>query len=351
MIENRRHDGLLWRLAICALVGVAHAGVAVAQTKKAPSADDLLAIVSRMAAVNKADSRKEFSEARQELSDKLFQLDRLKGTVDPNKGSELADKLIALYDARRSFDSGPDHLPISVAAKYGSSQKAKRYIQDRLKEPGDARKRALVSLAWTKTLKGDPEIYESLKALFTDDNPDRIVVLATMSRVDRKKALPLVVREAEMARDVTTFNKASDLICEYHDPALLDHVLPRVKDFPRAPWASLKNPTLGIHPELLLKYVEQAQGPKLQNGLDALEMSVDALNNAYPVLKGKLERDSVDSRRAVAKTMRRLSEKGAFRRPGEADDLDKIAGAESTADIRDELRKAAQQARKGAGRR
>lgn len=67
---------------MCVLVSAVQAvdvGAAGTPTKQAPSADDLLAIVSRMATVNKADSRKEFSEARQELSDKLFQLDRLKG--------------------------------------------------------------------------------------------------------------------------------------------------------------------------------------------------------------------------------------------------------------------------------
>lgn len=286
---------------------------------------DLDGILRNMRQNNAASTATKFTAAREELSTKLYQLQQNRVPIPPEVGNPLAEALINIYEDRRKYDNNRDFLPIEVAATYGDSPAVKRYLTRLLKETsGRERTLVLVSLAWSQNLRGDAELYSVLEGMYRAEGHIDPVILGVMSRLDRKKALPLVLKEVETTKDVKLFNKGADLISEYGRPELLEVVIRRVPEFPRKSWGAEDNPTLGIYPELLLKYLEQAEGTKLDQGLHALGQSIIALRGSAPLIQKKLKSPDPRSRRAVADFLREgaalsvLSEESIVRATHEA---------------------------------
>ena len=297
----------------------------------------LLDLVARMEKWNRPGKTDKFYEARDELSKAIFRLGSRGESIPVQHGAELAERLIAVFEERKKFDLTADHLPIKVAGRYGSGAKVERYLKEQLSKSGEERDLVLHSIAWTKSLRGNAKVYAALNEIYERAEPDRTVVLATMIRIDRDQSLPSVIKEVRTAKDVQSFNKACDLVSQYRDASLLRHVLPRVKEFPAAPWATMENPTLGITPELLLEYLMSAEGTELEDALSAVEMSVDTALKAYPVLRSKLPQSALESRKAIAKSLHRLARAGALTKAETASDLQQIAHAESDKEVRQRL--------------
>lgn len=301
--------------------------------------DLILPLLQRLEKANRPDSLQEFQAVRLELSDKLRALKSQRVSIPRDLGNQLAERVLLIYEARAKFSDLPDYFPIEVAAEYGSSPTVKRFLTGILRgQKGPAREYAINRLAWSQSLRGDPEIFDILNGLYRDEWKSNPAILGTMSRLDREKALPLVVQEIQTTDDVGLFNKGADLISEYGRTELLDHVLKRVKDFPKAALAAENNPTTGIYPELLVRYIDQASGERLEWGLGALEQNAQAILKGYSVLARKLQSPDARSRKAVAACLANLAIDGKVSAPRVSADLQGQQNREPDAGLKEEIR-------------
>lgn len=302
--------------------------------------DLLLPLLHRVEKANRPDALPEFQSVRLELSDKLRALKSQRVAIPRDLGNELAEGVLAIYQARAKFRNSPDYFPIEVAAEHGSSPSVKRFLAGMLRGPkGPERDYVINRLAWSQSLRGDAEIFEALHKLYRNEWQDDPAILGTMSRLDREKALPLIVREIQTTDDVGLFNKGADLISEYGRTDLLDHVLKRVSAFPKASLVADNNPTYGIYPELLLRYIEHATGERLEWGLGALEQNAQAILKGYPVLTQKLQSSDVRSRKAVASCLANLALGGKVSASKVTEDLQAQVNRENDAGLREEIRR------------
>lgn len=290
---------------------------------------DLRDLIENMQRTNSSGSRKEFAEARTAFQNKVRWLEDQKVRIPMETSNKIAEALLDIYEKRAAYTAAPDYLPMEFCAKHASSRRVRAYLLGKLQTgPSDERTFALTTLAWSQSFGGDAEMFGALENLYKAEGQKSPLILGVMSRLDRKKTLPYVLRQIETTNDISLFTKAQDTLSEYGRVDLLDHALKRVKDFPRASWTSEKNPTLGIYPELLLKYVQQAEGDRLQLGLDALEQNIGALLKAYPMVKEKLGSARADDRRATARFLKRMTSLGRFRDQAILRDLQEQAARE-----------------------
>lgn len=300
--------------------------------------DLILPLLQRLEKANRPDALQEFQTVRLELSDKLRALKGQRVSMPRDLGNQLAERVLLIYEARAKFRDSPDYFPIEVAAEYGSSPSVKRFLTGILRgQRGPEREYAINRLAWSQSLRGDPQIFEILNGLYRDEWQSNPAILGTMSRLNREKALPLIVREIQTTDDVGLFNKGADLISEYGRTELLDHVLKRVKDFPKAALAAENNPTTGIYPELLIRYIEQASGERLEWGLGALEQNAQAILKGYPVLARKLQNPDARSRKAVAACLANLAVDGKASAARVSEDLQAQLNREPDARLKEEI--------------
>lgn len=300
----------------------------------------LLPLLHRLERANRANALQEFQAVRLELSDMLRTLRGQRVPVPRDLGNELVEGILTIYQARAEYRNLPDYFPIEITAEFGSSPSAKRFLTVILRGPkGPEREYLINRLAWSQSLRGDAEIFDVLHGLYADEWETNPAILGTMSRLDREKALPLLIREVQTTDDVGLFNKGADLISEYGRTDLLDHVLKRVNAFPKAALAADDNPTNGIYPELLLRHIENATGERLEWGLGALEQNAQAILKGYPVLTQKLQSSEVRSRRAVAACLANLALGGKVSAPKIIEDLKAHMDREKDPDLREHIRK------------
>lgn len=307
---------------------------------------DLLAIVTQLAELNTPAHVEKFAEARSDLQDKIEWLAQQKVPVSVATANKVAHSVFDIYEKRASFTNLPDALPITVAAKFARSERTKSFLKRVLAGPeGELKQHALVELAWSRSLKGDDEIFVALERMLKTDDKNYGAILGAMSRLDRKRALPIVLNLVDTTNDLERFTKGSDILSEYGRVELLDHPLARLGDFRRSGLASRNNPTLGIYPELLLKYIEQAEGKRLERGLAALGQSVNALAKCEPVIRKKLESPDAATRRSVADFLSRAPYVPALRTPAFIGHLEKRVADEADPSIQKALRESVSRAK------
>lgn len=307
---------------------------------------ELTSLVEPMRRTNTPTTLNEFADAREAFQSKLEWCFQNEVPVPLKAANKIAHDVLDIFEARQSFSALPDALPITVAARYARSPRTKSYLLRVINGPSDELKRhALTELAWSRSLKGDKEIFEGLAKLRENDEENSGAILGAMSRLDRKRALPILLHEISTTKNIRRFTQDSDILSEYGRAELLEHVLIRIKDFPRRGLADPKNPTIGIYPELLLKYIESVEGQKLELGLSALEQSVEALAKCGPTLRKKLQSSHVSSRRVAAKFILRMERVPALHSSEFLEGIETLSGNEEDESARQTLREILSQAR------
>ncbi|MDD2773251.1 MAG: hypothetical protein PHP45_06105 [Elusimicrobiales bacterium] len=276
---------------------------------------ELLSLAGQMRDADSPDKAEQFASARARFQEKVLWLRQNGVVISTEAANAAAVILLDVYAKREAAGSPPDYLPMDFAAGYADSPAAKSYLAAILRgADGPRRQAALIALAWSKNLKGDAEIYAVAADIQRRESANALA-LAVMSRLDRERALPVVLTLSDTTRDIALFNKASDILSEYDRADLLEHPLRRVNEFPKKPWGDLENPTLGIQPGLLLRYIAENEGEKLELGLNALEQSVEALLKSRPVIMDKLARGAPESRRAAAAFLQKTDGMEPFQNP------------------------------------
>lgn len=311
----------------------------------------LTSFVSRMKEANSPTKSAEFSAAREALQAKLEWFAQNKVLLAPNVGNKLAHTILEIYEQRESFSPIPDSFPATVTAKYANSPRAKAFLLQILDGPSEElRRHTLTELAWSNSLKGDKDIFEGLARRRKVDDKNSSAILGAMSRLDRARALPILLQEIDTTKDIRRFTQDSDILSEYGRVELLDHPLSRIKDFPRGAWATTKNPTIGIYPELLLRYIGSANGEKLESALYALEQSVEALEKSGPTIRAKLQNPEPLNRRATAQFVLRMRDVPIYRDSKTLEVISAVSSRESDGPSRQALQEFLSHARSRKGR-
>lgn len=228
-------------------------------------------------------------------------------------GDEVANQLVPIARERRAKSPVPINPFVTIIARYGKSGEAKKFILEMLSESDLAlRNDSIVALAWSQNLRGDEAIFDCLQKIYQAEGGPNTAALGVMARLDRKKTLPILIEAINSTRDITQFIRLSDAISEYGQPELLAPILRRVKDFPRAPFGTRRNATTGIYPDLLLRFVEQAEDEQLEIALDVLEQTALAQNRSHSVIGKKLESLRPRSNAAALRFIQKASLNGAY---------------------------------------
>jgi hypothetical protein len=307
---------------------------------------DLMPLVENMRIQNSSATLMEYAHAQSALKKQLTWLFQY-GVVPPvSTGNKIAEAVMDICAEHKKYWPHPNYFAGEVAAKYGNSRKVKDYLFGILQgPPGPERDALLIDLAWSTSFVNDQDLYRILLDLYNGKRERTPPLLAVMTRLNREKALPVLLQEIDTTTDIRTFTQDEDILSQYHRPELLDHPLRRVKDFPRTGWGDIHNPTLGIYSDLLLKYIQNAEGDQLELGLAALEQSVDTLMKSYPVIREKLTSANPASRRATAKFLLRAVNVATFQHPDTVTDIERINQSETDPEIRQTLLKAVRQLR------
>ena len=307
---------------------------------------DLAPLIERLRVKNSSTTIMEFAHAQSALKKQITWLFQ-NGVMPPTDvGNRMSEEIMDIYAEHKKFWNIPTYFPMEFVARYGNSRKVKNYVFGILNGPSkEERDEMLSDLAWSGSFVDDQELYDVLMGIYKKEGESTALPLAVMSRLNRKKALPIVLHEIDTTTKIKTFTQDEDILSEYHDPNLLDHPLRRIKDFPRTSWTDIKNPTLGIYSDLLLKYIQNADGERLELGLAALEQSVDTLMKSYPVIREKLKSANPASRRAAAKFLLRSTDVSIFNRPEITDELEAISSSETDSETQQATRVAVQKLR------
>lgn len=312
----------------------------------------LILLIEKMRAANAPGSMSAFRDVRGKLINELRWLENNRVGIPIDLGNEMAETLLEIYSKGPAHERVADSLPIEVAAKYGDSLKVKRHLI-RLLDGNDDKRRAITvqALKWTQSLKDDNGIYSALHRSFSKNGGRDTVVLAAMARVDGARALPLLLQEIESTQDVGHFQKCTALLSGYGRFELLEHALRRIKDFQRVPPAHDANPMLGISPELLVRYVEAAEGTQLEVALDALTMTAVASAESYPVLLKKLTSGGRNTRKAVLGFFERGISSGSYDDGGTFDEIQRYADGEPDLSLKGRAQKIIDNLRGNSGRK
>jgi hypothetical protein len=260
---------------------------------------ELVSIIDRMRKENTASSAKRFAADRDELGSRIYWFSQNHVAIPSDVGNQVAEALIDIYAKRPPT---ADHLPISVAAKLGSSARVKAYLIKILQGPrGPERSQALSALAHTLNLRGDTELYSTLeKELTRRDGDNDLPVLGAMKGIDGERTLPILLSKVDKTTSVRRFIAISGALSQYKRPAVLEHIIRRIPDFPRKSWGDPENATLGIADDDLLHYIKDADGENLKLALYTLDQDASALRKCAPVLLSRLDKGAPQSRRVVA---------------------------------------------------
>ena len=124
--------------------------------------------------------------------------------------------------------------------------------------------------------------------------------LRYLKAADEKRAIKEIQNFIKTTDDLEEYLTASQLLCYYWDPKLLDVVAARYPDFKRKPRKSFgDNPAFAFTAEMMRKYIEHVSGERL---VSALEIASDADtfgNEELPLLEKKLHDNTAVGRKAV----------------------------------------------------
>lgn len=307
---------------------------------------ELMALVDRLGEHNKSGDT-QFQQVWMDL-DKKLQLyqapepsQRL--SMPPNLGNELAERLIDIFNKRRSYMSHGGTFDIKIAGQYGNSRKVKDHLVAILAN-SDQEKRtaALMALTRSRTMKKDSEMYAAVERLYQREGEQNEDILPVLQSIDREKALAEIVKLTDTTKNLRTFQGASSMISAYHRTDLLEHVLNRMNDFPKQGRGTLKNPTIGIDPQLFLQYVKESEGEKLKIGLGALRQTARAYSQSYPIIKSKLKSPDAVSRGAAVEFLHRGFAEDIFVSDEALKDLQQMEQSEGDPDVKKKVSTATQ---------
>lgn len=283
----------------------------------------------------------EFEQALGQISHRLSTIGGLNALIPASAADALVQELVSLFWHRKSRRTLSTHSLVRLIAKYGGSSEAKSVIVEALSsaEPS-LQDDAVMGLAWNRYLHGDHHVYGKLAELQRTEGAQNITILAVMARLDRERTLPLLLAQLRATKDLKAFIRLSDGLSEYRRPELIEAILARLKDFPEENSASPLNATVGIAPDLLLSYIANADGEKLELALEALGMNAIALGKSYPVLSKKLDDRNPRSRIATARCIKKATELGAFGEESVVRDLETRAAQEAEGEVSADLRTA-----------
>lgn len=193
---------------------------------------------------------------------------------------------------------------------------------------------ALTALTWSQALKKDPEMYSAVERLYQKEGDQNDDILPVLQSIDREKALPEIVKLTDTTKNLRTFQGASSMISAYHRTDLLDHVLNRMNDFPKQGRGTLRNPTIGIDPQLLLQYAKESEGEKFRTALGALHQTARAYSQSYPIIKSKLKSNDAASRSAAVEFLNRGFAEDIFVSNDTLQDLQQVEQSEGDPDVK-----------------
>jgi hypothetical protein len=235
-----------------------------------------------------------FRLARTRLEDELLR--ERAGGVLPSAAAlnGIADAVLDAYVRRPEAGDEEDEFPVSLAARYASSSKAKKYLIALLaRPPGKAREVAVEELAFSDVWKGDRDVFAAVRDLERREEGRSALPVAVLQRLDPERALPEVLRLVETTEDPALFYKSAGLLSNYRRLDLLQRAFRRVPAF--------AGPRRGEFPVGLLDAVDPA--PMLGCLRDCAGAELKAALEALPEMR-KARRDA-----AAALRDRRKSEK------------------------------------------
>lgn len=265
---------------------------------KMPSKAEVERFVSANLAGIKSPDKKNREDAISSLRrDLMIAVNQGTYSPRPELKRELSGALVALYTKTSDKDFSHPSIRrglISAAARFGDNEIAKPFILGILeKGTKEERNEALGVLGVPGGISG-PEIYDKVEALVKRGLIPIQARTTYLSRIDKVRALPEVLRDVNSSRDKRIFvHSARVLQNSYRRPEDFKRIIPRIEELGLAESGSFDGKSNGlfwIDAQLLATFVESADGPDLQRVLTLMtKHSPLVVPETVPTLIRKLE--------------------------------------------------------------
>lgn len=316
------------------------APVIVKSVDPASAQADILGILEKISA--NVDESGEVNTLLHELNSKWDYYLRFKVTFESTFKVEMSKRLIKVYGSIR-----PDNDGINFANKVrilefvgpldNNLELHKFFLREMDTPNKDLQEYVLRSVGGRVGVKGE-DIYSKIRELVAQKKLDEVASLRYLKAADEKRAIKEIQNYIRKTDDLEEYLTASQLLCYYWDPELLDVVAARYPDFKRKPRKSFgDNPAFAFTSEMMRKYIEYISGERL---VRALEIASDADtfgNEELPLLEKKLHDNTVVGRKAVVGFLLLNAKPGYASKDRVLNILKKAANRERNSDVKKKL--------------